>query len=122
MRHMVTGENLGLITTRQTRDDWSCLATASINGHKACAAYDISYTFPLYRYPTEQEIASGLYAAGDREPNLAPAFTDDVAQRTGSTFIPDGPGNLQETFGPEDVFHYIYAVFHSPASLALSLP
>ena len=114
MRHMLVGENLGLITTRQTRDDWSCLATASINGHKACAAYDISYTFPLYRYPTDQEIASGLYAGGEREPNLAPGFTQDLAQRTGLTFIPDGPGDLQETFGPEDVFHYIYAVFHSP--------
>ena len=27
----------------------------------------------------------------------------------------DGPGDLTETFGPEDVFHYVYAVFHSPA-------
>ena len=29
-------------------------------------------------------------------------------------FIPDGNGDLAEEFGPEDVFHYIYAVFHSP--------
>ena len=115
MRHMLAGDNLGLITTRQTRDDWSCLAAQSINGHKACAAYDISYTFPLYRYPTEQEIASGLYAVGDREPNLAPEFTGVVAQRTGLRFVSDGLGDLQDTFGPEDVFHYIYAVFHSPA-------
>ena len=113
-RHFLTGDNLGLITTRQTRDDWSCLATPSINGHKACAAYDISYTFPLYLYPTEQQIAAGLYAAGDREPNLAPAFTDDLAQRTGLRFVSGGPGDLRDTFGPEDVFHYIYAVFHSP--------
>ena len=115
MRHILAGENLGLITTRQTRDDWSCLATSSINGHKACAAYDINYTFPLYIYPTKQEIAGGLFAAGDREPNLAPAFTDDLAQRTGLRFVSDGRGDLQDTFGPEDVFHYIYAVFHSPA-------
>ena len=114
MYHVLAGENLGLITTRQTRDDWSCLATSSINGHKACAAYDISYTFPLYRYPTEPEIASGLYAAGDRETNLAPAFTDGLRQRTGLEFIPDGSGDLQDTFGPEDVFDYIYGVFHSP--------
>ena len=26
----------------------------------------------------------------------------------------DGQGDLEETFGPEDVFHYAYAVFHSP--------
>ena len=30
-------------------------------------------------------------------------------------FIPDGKGDLDETFGPEDVFHYIYAVLHSSA-------
>lgn len=29
-------------------------------------------------------------------------------------FIPDGKGDLAETFGPEDVFDYIYGVFHSP--------
>ncbi len=30
-------------------------------------------------------------------------------------FVSDGKGDLQETFGPEDVFDYMYAVFHSPA-------
>lgn len=29
-------------------------------------------------------------------------------------FVADGKGDLQQTFGPEDVFHYMYAVFHSP--------
>lgn len=31
------------------------------------------------------------------------------------TFVPDGRGDRLKTFGPEDVFHYMYAVFHSPA-------
>lgn len=64
--------------------------------------------FPLYMYP-----AIGTFEAG-RRPNLAPAFTTDLAQRLGLTFIDDGKGDLQATFGPEDVFHYIYAVLHSP--------
>jgi predicted helicase len=29
-------------------------------------------------------------------------------------FLPEGLGDLKKTFGPEDVFHYIYAVLHSP--------
>jgi predicted helicase len=29
-------------------------------------------------------------------------------------FVEDGRGDLQETFGPEDIFNYSYAVFHSP--------
>jgi predicted helicase len=29
-------------------------------------------------------------------------------------FVPDGRGDLETTFGPEDVFHYAYAIFHAP--------
>ncbi len=29
-------------------------------------------------------------------------------------FIQDGKGDLQQSLGPEDVFDYMYAVFHSP--------
>ncbi len=29
-------------------------------------------------------------------------------------FVSDGKGDLQQTFGPEDIFNYMYAVFHSP--------
>jgi predicted helicase len=30
-------------------------------------------------------------------------------------FIPNGKGDHTNTFGPEDVFNYIYAIFHSPS-------
>ena len=29
-------------------------------------------------------------------------------------FIPDGKGDLRTTIGPEDIFHYIYAILHAP--------
>lgn len=114
MRHMIVDDNLALIATRQTTDKWGALATRYICGHKSCAAQDINTAFPLYTYPTEQQVASGLYPPGHREPNLSPAFTGTLAENIGLRFIEDGPGDLKETFGPEDVFHYIYAVFHSP--------
>ena len=114
MRNMIDGSNLGLITTRQTRDLWDALATNSIIAHKAMAAYDINNLFPLYTYPSEQSIEQGLYRRGERQPNLAPAFTAELERRLGLRFVSDGPGDLTETFGPEDVFHYIYAMFHSP--------
>ena len=115
MRHMLRREDAGLITTRQTKDPWDILATDTLVAHKALASYDASSLFPLYIYPSEQEIAQGLYPPDHREPNLSPAFTEDMAQRLGLRFIPDGMGDLQSEFGPEDVFHYIYAVFHAPA-------
>ena len=31
------------------------------------------------------------------------------------TFVPEDRGDLETTFGPEDVFFYAYAVFHTPA-------
>ena len=78
------------------------------------AAYDINSLLPLYTYPSEQSIAQGLYQQGERQPNLAPAFTAELERRLSMRLISDGKGDLRETFGPEDVFHYIYAVFHAP--------
>ena len=112
MRHMLAEPNLALISTRQTRDPWAALATRSVIGHKALAAYDISSLFPLYLYP-QGEDAMELGVA-ERTPNLSPAFTGALADATGLRFTQDGPGDLDATFGPEDVFHYIYAVLHSP--------
>ena len=115
MRHMLPEDNWGLIATRQTRDLWSVLATDSLIAHKAMAAYDRNSIFPLYIYPTEQEIEQGLYPPDHRDPNLSPAFTADMERRLKLQFIPDGKGDLDKNFGPEDVFHYIYAIFHAPA-------
>ncbi len=121
MRHMLAGENLALIATRQTRDNWEVSATRSIIGHKALAAFDINTLFPLYRYPSGDN-RPGLFAdaehwpagRGGRRPNLSPKFVEECAGKLGLQFIPDGRGDLGKTFGPEDIFDYAYAVFHSP--------
>ncbi len=124
MRHMLAGENLGFITTRQTKDKWDVLATRYICGHKSCAAYDINSLFPLYLYPASKDNSSRQksFASADwppgkdgRVPNLSPEFVADFAEKLGLSFVPDGRGDREATFGPEDVFDYIYAVFHSPS-------
>ena len=115
MRNMIDWGNLGLIATRQTRDMWDALATNSIIAHKAMAAYDLNSLFPVYTYPSEQSIEQGLYQRGERQPNLDARFTAEMERRLSLRFISDGRGDLQESFGPEDVFHYIYALLHSPA-------
>jgi len=74
--------------------------------------------FPLYDYQASQ--AGHLLPPAwprsqeGRCPNLAPDFVHGWAEGLGLTFVSDGVGDLAETFGPEDVFHYIYAVFHAP--------
>jgi len=114
MRHMLAGQNFGLITTRQTRDEWDVLATRTICGHKSCAAYDINSLFPLYLYPDPATNGELFPNGKGRHVNLKAEFIAEVEKKTGLGFIDDGTGDLKKTFGPEDVFHYIYAVFHSP--------
>ena len=118
MRHMLSGNNLGLNFMRQVALDGDYshfgVSTAIIDNRTFYSSKGIVYLAPLYIYPSEQEIAQGLYASDHREPNLSPAFIADVERRLGLRFIPEGNGDLAEEFGPEDVFHYIYAVLHSP--------
>ena len=119
MRHMLAGENFGLIATRQTRDEWQVLATSNICGHKSCAAYDINTLFPVYLYPDPSHPAGRIdeywpEGKGGRRPNLNPEFVKEMEGELSLKFVSDGTGDLKKTFGPEDVFHYMYAVFHSP--------
>ena len=110
MRHMLAGPNVGIVTTRQCQQNWSAMVTDTIIGHKALATYDVNSLFPLHTYPTEEQKQIGLV----REPNLGKDFVEAVSFATGLEFNSDGSGDLQESFGPDDVLHYIYAVLHSP--------
>lgn len=49
-----------------------------------------------------------------RVPNLNPDFINDLETRLSISFVPDGTGDLQSSFGPEDMFRYMYAILHSP--------
>ena len=53
-------------------------------------------------------------APGGRHPNFSPSFITAISSKLNMQFIQDGKGDLQQTFGPEDIFNYMYAVFHSP--------
>jgi len=118
MPTMLPAGNLGLITTRATKDAWGAYVTSTICGHKTCSAYDINYLFPCYLHPNHVKdlgVAAHWPPGKDgRRPNLTQVFVDQVAGLLNLDFVPDGRGDLEKTFGPEDVFHYAYAVFHSP--------
>ena len=117
MPHLLAGENVGLITTRQTKDEWGALATSNIIAHKTCSAYDINSLFPLYLYPGVGKADGALFrrwGKDGRTPNLDSGFVEQIAAATELRFVSDGRGDLRETLGPEDVLAWIYAVFHSP--------
>jgi predicted helicase len=119
--------NISLVTTRQTKEPFAVVATDLICGqHKIAAVYDRSYFFPLYLFETEKKQRSDWgkavtmalfesspgYAA--RRANLNPKFIQDLTQKLGLKWIPVDRGDLKKIIGPEDVFNYAYAVFHSP--------
>ncbi len=120
MQHMLAGENLALITVRKTPPTQQCgyfLATASImsNGAIRSDNQSIDSLFPLYIYPTEKDefINGNGNSKPKRKPNFSPNFIKDVETRLKLKFIDDGTGDLTTTIGPENIFHYMYAVFHS---------
>ena len=119
MRHMLAGENLGLMFMRQVavNDTYSHFGISRhiVDNRSFYSNRGIMSFAPLYTYPSEQEIAQGLYKRGGREPNFSSAFTSELERRLGLRFIPDGHGDLCKTFGPDDALRYIYAVFHSTA-------
>jgi predicted helicase len=110
---MINGSNLGLLSARSNKtskmDHFFC--SSNITELK-CGEYSIgSYLFPLYLYPSEGEMQ---FEGGKRRPNLNPDFIKAASDKLGLTFVEDGKGDLDQTFGPEDIFNYAYAVFHSP--------
>jgi len=112
MRELLSPGNVGLCLMRQTHSPkWrhvfgtELLTDAFINEIK-----DGSTVFPLYLYPTEGEMQ---FKEG-RRPNLNPEFIKAFSEKLELKFVEDGKGDLKETFGPEDIFNYAYAVFHSP--------
>lgn len=117
MRHMIAGSNVGLVTLRINGggDDFVCLSTRHVveKGSLPRGNYSL---FPLYLY--NDKLPTNLFEDSrlpeNRSANLAKELTAEFGARLGLFFLADGKGDQVETFGPEDVFDYMYAIFHSP--------
>ena len=119
MKHLLAGNNLALCALRQSRrgEDGAFLATDALVNKDAVSLFDIGTIFPLYLYANgESENQAELVPhENGRRPNLSAEFVKQFAETVGLEFIADGRGDLKKTFGPEDIFYYIYAIFYSPS-------
>ena len=80
--------NIGLVTTRMTKDDGCVFCVDTPIGHKAASSYDLSYVYPL-------RISGGVE-------NLSPAvrsFLDDC---------------YHHHYTPEEFIGFVYAVLYAP--------
>jgi predicted helicase len=120
MCHLLTGTNLGLVVARNLEverpyDQFLC--TRTIIQHHTLSIKEVNYLLPLYLDADHATLFSyhqARDAPSERRPNLASEFVSAFQESVGLVFVPQGQGNLRETFGPEDVFFYAYSVFHSP--------
>ena len=100
MRHMA-GDNLALVLPKYATDEFGALVVNGLAGHKAFAAYDINYVFPLYILPDEQSLDDTIVRNFDRK-------SFEKFQELARHSDQGTPAELQ-------VFDYIYGVLHCPA-------
>ncbi len=116
MNHLVHQDNIALCCIRRSRDNTTgnFFVSTTLTDKSILSPLDNAIVAPLYLYPNGHEHPMLFDYGNGRRPNLSAAFISDVEQRLGVRFVPDGAGDMEATIGPEDVFHYLYAVLHSP--------
>jgi predicted helicase len=117
MNHMLAVENLGIAIGRAgqviDQDEWNIVFCSQHITEYNLYRRGGNNLFPLYLYPQSDNLFDA--AEEGRRPNLSPQFVNELSEKLDLAFVPDGRGDLSETFGLEDVFFYAYAIFHSPA-------
>jgi hypothetical protein len=121
MQHMVNNRNLALCTNRQVNGEFrhALCTTMPINDCTlSLATRERTYLFPLYLADDQQSEGKQTRllegTSGGQRPSLSPAFISELEKRLDLTFVPTKKSDSRKTLGPEDVFHYMYAVFYSP--------
>lgn len=126
MTNLVNKDNYSMCFVRRSREQLTSnyFVAKNVVDKTILSSADNAAVAPLYLYPTENSRQQRSLldvspwtpdeAHGGRTPNLNPDFVADMERTLGLTFIPSGNSDLQAAFGPEDIFNYIYAIFHSP--------
>ncbi len=107
LRHMLEGENLGLVSTRQvkTGESWqhgfitnSLIESCYVSNRTS----EIGYIFPLYSFPNNEEPIDLFEAVQtEKQPNIAPEILEELKT------------NFGRTPAPENILYYIYGVLYS---------
>lgn len=110
MRHFLIGDNVGLMTCRQTVIDWSHIGVSKYivdDSRVSNKTKERGYVFPLYLYDAQDGKTT-------RHPNLNMEIVGQIAERIGLQFEEEKSGN-DGMFSPMDLLDYIYGILHSPS-------
>ncbi len=111
MQHVVGHpRNLTMLATRMTKDQWDVWVARTVSSHKAMSAYDTNSVFPLYLVADSESSQRSL--SSEHHINVSASFLKSLANILG--LHQKAPHSLPASLTPEDIFHYAYAVFHSP--------
>jgi len=121
-RYLLGGSNLALLTSRMTKGEpFRHVQATRLVPEVICMSPKTSnngFVFPLYLLTRVQHQATLVYAESDdlaTHVNLSKEFLEAIARSTGLRYSPHPHGEAADTFGPEDVFDYIFAMLHSPS-------
>ncbi len=123
MGQFTENTNLGLIFMRQValQEDYSHFGVSRypVDNRAFYSNKGIMNFAPLYLFAVKQKNLSfdmddQFLPSTGPIPNFASSFIKNLAAMINLSFLSNRRGNLSITFGPEDIFHYVYAVFHSP--------
>ena len=116
MKHLLAGENVAMCVGRAGKavgdDTWNLVSISKTIVDLNVFRRGGTPVFPLYRYAEH---------GSHKLHNISQLFVEEVCQHLNyeiapddaMRFIPDGKGDLHITIGPEDIFHYIYAILHA---------
>ncbi|QBD82826.1 DNA methyltransferase [Ktedonosporobacter rubrisoli] len=123
LEHVADKSNLCLLASRQQattgyRHTWVTREVAN-DCVISTTSREANQAFPLYLYPNRKsgelfEADEHIRVLQSRRPNLSSPFVTDLSKKISMQFIGEGQGDLLQSFGAEDIFHYIYAILHSP--------
>ncbi|MDD3536475.1 MAG: N-6 DNA methylase, partial [Candidatus Cloacimonetes bacterium] len=102
MQHVLQ-ENISIVAVRQvkTGSSWQHVFIANVISESCYisnSTSEISYVFPLYRYPNEDK--EDFLDADKRQYNITSKLVSDLSRKW-------------QAFQPEQLFYYVYAVLHS---------
>lgn len=108
-------KNVALLATRGiSRQTFAHIFASNkiTDRHALDNASESMFVFPLYNFEEEATLLKAH--DGRRYPNLSPAALQNVGNKLGLN-ARYGEVPSRDSFHPEDLFHYVYGVLHSPA-------